>query len=74
MIVDGPLEPLFSSPTVTDAGSKQIDTEKAVVDSHQPAATTVMLPTMAAGRYIVHWVAAAADGHRTHGGDAFDAR
>jgi hypothetical protein len=71
---DGPLEPAFSSLTVSDASGKQISTQKSSVDARQPAVMTVPLPTLAAGHYIVHWVAVASDGHRTHGDYGFDVK
>lgn len=74
VIFDGPLEPSFSSLTVTDASGKQVNTEKSGVDAHQAAAMAVPLPPLAPGHYIVHWVAVASDGHRTHGDYAFDVK
>ena len=74
VIFDGPLEPSFSSLTVTDASGKQVNTEKSAVDAHQAAAIAVPLPPLAAGHYTVHWVAVASDGHRTHGDYAFDVK
>jgi methionine-rich copper-binding protein CopC len=71
---DGPLEPAFSSLTVTDASGKQVNTQKATLDAHQPAVMTVPLPPLTAGHYTVHWIAVAADGHRTHGDYAFDVK
>jgi methionine-rich copper-binding protein CopC len=71
---DGPLEPSFSSLTVTDASGKQVNTEKSAVDADQTAAMAVPLPPLAAGHYTVHWVAVADDGHRTHGDYAFDVK
>jgi copper resistance protein C len=71
---DGPLEPAFSSLTVTDAGGKQVNTEKSAVDPHEAAVMTVALPTLAAGHYKVNWVAVASDGHRTHGDYSFDVK
>jgi copper resistance protein C len=71
---DGPLEPAFSSLTVTDTTGKQMNTAKAAVDTHEPAIITVPLPTLSAGQYTVHWVAVASDGHRTHGDYAFDVK
>jgi methionine-rich copper-binding protein CopC len=71
---DGPLEPAFSSLTVSDAGGKQVNTEKSTVDAHQPDVMTVPLPTLAAGHYTVHWIAVADDGHRTHGDYGFDVK
>lgn len=71
---DGPLEPSFSSLTVTDASGKRVNTEKSAVDAHQAALMAVPLPPLAAGHYTVHWVAVASDGHRTHGDYAFDVK
>ncbi|APA84701.1 copper resistance protein CopC [Paraburkholderia sprentiae WSM5005] len=71
---DGPLEPAFSSLTVSDASGKQVSTRKSSVDAQQPAVMTVPLPTLAAGHYTVHWVAVARDGHRTHGDYGFDVK
>ncbi|MFM0502149.1 copper resistance protein CopC [Paraburkholderia caffeinilytica] len=74
VIFDGPLEPSFSSLTVTDTNGKQVNTEKSAVDTHQTAAMAVPLPPLASGHYTVHWVAVASDGHRTHGDYAFDVK
>jgi copper resistance protein C len=71
---DGPLEPAFSSLTVTDASGKTVSTQKSAVDAQQPAVMTVPLPSLAAGHYTVHWVAVASDGHRTHGDYGFDVK
>ncbi|ASV99236.1 copper resistance CopC family protein [Paraburkholderia aromaticivorans] len=71
---DGPLEAAFSTLTVTDASGKQVNTQKAAVDEHQPAQIAVPLPPLAAGHYTVHWVAVASDGHRTHGDYAFNVK
>jgi methionine-rich copper-binding protein CopC len=74
VIFDGPLEPSFSSLTVTDASGKQVNTEKSVVDARQTAQMSVVLPLLVAGHYTVHWVAVASDGHRTHGDYGFDVK
>jgi copper resistance protein C len=71
---DGPLEPAFSSLTVSDASGKQVNTAKSAVDEHQASVMTVALPTLAAGHYKVNWVAVASDGHRTHGDYSFDVK
>lgn len=71
---DGPLEPAFSSLTVSDAAGKQVNTAKSAVDAGQPDVITVALPPLPAGRYTVHWAAVAADGHRTHGDYAFNVK
>jgi methionine-rich copper-binding protein CopC len=74
VIFDGPLEPAFSSLTVTDASGKQVSTQKSSVDTHDPTTITVPLPSLAAGHYTVHWIAVASDGHRTHGDYGFDVK
>jgi copper resistance protein C len=74
IIFDGPLEPSFTSLTVTDSTGKQVNLEKAAVDAKQPATIHVPLPPLPKGRYTVHWVAVADDGHRTHGDYSFDVK
>lgn len=71
---DGPLEPAFSTLTVTDASGTRIGAQKSTVDPHDPATISVPLPPLAAGHYTVHWVAVADDGHRTHGDYGFDVK
>ncbi|MBP0589598.1 copper resistance protein CopC [Paraburkholderia sp. LEh10] len=71
---DGPLEPAFSSLTVTNASGTQVNTAKSGIDAHQPNVESVALPALPAGKYIVHWVAVAPDGHRTHGDYAFNVK
>jgi methionine-rich copper-binding protein CopC len=71
---DGPLEPAFSSLTITNAAGKQVNADKSLVDAQQPDVITVALPPLQAGRYTVHWVAVASDGHRTHGDYAFEVK
>jgi copper resistance protein C len=71
---DGPLEPAFSSLTVTDASGKQVNTEKSAVDAQHHENISVALPALQAGRYTVHWVAIADDGHRTHGDYRFEVK
>lgn len=51
-----------------------VNTDKSLVDAHQPDVITVALPPLQAGRYTVHWVAVASDGHRTHGDYAFEVK
>ncbi|MGT2472137.1 copper resistance CopC family protein [Paraburkholderia terrae] len=72
--VNGPLEPAFSSLTVTDASGKQVNTSKAVVDAQDHDAISLALPALQSGRYTVHWVAVASDGHRTHGDYSFEVK
>ena len=71
---DGPLEPAFSTLTVTDAAGKQVNDGKSSVDPQQPTVMTVGVPALTAGRYTVHWVAVASDGHRTHGDYSFNVK
>ncbi|CAD6559898.1 Copper resistance protein C [Paraburkholderia kirstenboschensis] len=71
---DGPLEPAFSSVTVTNAVGVQVNAAKSAVDAQQPDLITVALPPLQAGRYAVHWVAVAVDGHRTHGDYTFEVK
>ncbi|SAK50701.1 copper resistance CopC family protein [Caballeronia ptereochthonis] len=74
IVFDGPLEPAFSSLTVTDASGKQVNAAKAVVDSQHQEAIAVELPPLKSGHYTVHWIAVASDGHRTHGDYGFDVK
>ncbi|WP_250475372.1 copper resistance protein CopC [Caballeronia sp. GAFFF1] len=74
IVFDGPLEPAFSTLTVTDASGKQVNTEKSKVDAQQPSIATLALPALPAGRYTVHWAAVADDGHRTHGDYSFEVK
>src|ERR1700754_285828 len=68
---NGPLEPAFSTLTVTAAAGKPVTTGKASIDANEPDMISVPLPELAAGQYTVHWVAVASDGHRTHGAYTF---
>jgi copper resistance protein C len=74
IVFDGPLEPAFSSLTVSDAGGKQINTTKSEVDSEEPDAMSVALPPLQTGKYTVHWTAIASDGHKTHGDYSFEVK
>jgi hypothetical protein len=71
---NGPLEPAFSTLTVTDAAGKPVTTGKARIDAKTPKVISVPLSGLAAGQYTVHWVAVASDGHRTHGEYTFDVK
>jgi methionine-rich copper-binding protein CopC len=71
---DGPLEPSFTTLTVTDATGKQVNTGKSTVDANQPTVASVPLPVLPAGHYTVHWAAVAQDGHRTHGDYPFNVK
>jgi methionine-rich copper-binding protein CopC len=74
IVFDGPLEPAFSSVTITNAAGNPVNIDKSSVDAHHPEAISVALPPLPAGRYTVHWVAVASDGHRTHGDYAFEVK
>ncbi|WP_109481294.1 copper resistance protein CopC [Paraburkholderia sp. C35] len=74
IVFDGPLEPAFSSLTVTDAGEKQVNTARSAVDAQDHDAISLALPALQSGRYTVHWVAVASDGHRTHGDYSFEVK
>ncbi|KVT60199.1 copper resistance protein CopC [Burkholderia ubonensis] len=71
IVFDGPLEPAFSSLTVSNSAGKQMNTAKAQVSPDNRKSISVALPPLPVDRYTVHWVAVAADGHRTHGDYAF---
>ncbi|AFQ49879.1 copper resistance CopC family protein [Burkholderia cepacia] len=68
---DGPLEPAFSSLIVSNSTGTQVNTARAEVDPNDRKSIHVALPPLPAGSYSVHWVAVAADGHRTHGDYSF---
>jgi copper resistance protein C len=74
IVFDGPLEAAFSSVTVTDTSGKQVNTVKAVIDPQDHDAISVALPALQSGKYTVHWIAVADDGHRTHGDYAFEVK
>lgn len=71
IVFDGPLEPSFSSLTVTDPSGKTVNTAKAEVSHDDTKTISVALPPLGPARYTVHWVAVASDGHRTHGDYSF---
>ncbi|KVD78785.1 copper resistance protein [Burkholderia sp. ABCPW 14] len=71
IVFNGPLEPAFSALTVSDAAGKPVNTAKAAVAPNDAKTISVPLPPLAPGKYTVHWVAVASDGHRTQGDYAF---
>jgi methionine-rich copper-binding protein CopC len=71
IVFDGPLEPAFSSLTVSNSTGKQVNTVKAQVDPNDKKMIRVALPPLPPDKYTVHWVAVAADGHRTQGDYSF---
>jgi copper resistance protein C len=74
IVFDGPLEPAFSTLSVTDASGKTVNPAKAVVDPQTNDSMTVALPPLQPGKYTVHWAAIADDGHRTHGDYTFEVK
>nr|WP_230684524.1 copper resistance protein CopC [Burkholderia cepacia] len=71
IVFDGPLEPAFSSLTVSNSAGKQMNTAKAQVNPDNRKSISIALPPLPTDRYTVHWVAVASDGHRTHGDYSF---
>ncbi|PCE30775.1 copper resistance CopC family protein [Burkholderia ubonensis] len=71
IVFDGPLEPAFSSLNVSNSTGKQVNTAKAQVDPNDRKSIDLALPPLPPDTYTVHWVAVAADGHRTHGDYSF---
>jgi len=68
---DGPLEPAFSTLSVSDAQGHIVSTGHAQVDSTDRKLISVALPSLPSGKYTVHWTAVAADSHRTQGDYSF---
>ncbi|MFT4065098.1 copper homeostasis periplasmic binding protein CopC [Paraburkholderia sp.] len=69
-----PLEPAFSTITLADASGKSAVATASTVDSQDARTMHLALPPLDAGRYAVHWVAVATDGHRTQGDFAFNVK
>jgi len=58
----------FSSLKLKDEKGEEISPKKSETDPSDPKVMTLDVPTnLPAGSYIVHWVAAAVDGHRMEG-------
>ena len=66
-----PLEPAFSRIELSDASGKPAAPTASQVDQSDAKVMHLALPQLTAGRYAVHWVAVATDGHRTQGNFAF---
>ncbi|MEZ0601758.1 copper homeostasis periplasmic binding protein CopC [Paraburkholderia sp. IW21] len=66
-----PLEPAFSKIDLSDASGKPAAPAASQVDTSDAKVMHLALPQLTAGRYAVHWVAVATDGHRTQGDFAF---
>ncbi|OLL29793.1 copper resistance protein [Burkholderia sp. SRS-W-2-2016] len=69
-----PLEPAFSKIVLTDASGKPATTDASTVDGRDPKTMRLALPQLSSGRYAVHWIAVATDGHRTQGDFAFNVK
>jgi methionine-rich copper-binding protein CopC len=69
-----PLEPAFSKITLDDASGKDAVATASTVDTQDAKVMRIALPQLAAGRYAVHWIAVATDGHRTQGDFAFNVK
>ncbi|MBN3805958.1 copper homeostasis periplasmic binding protein CopC [Paraburkholderia sp. Ac-20336] len=69
-----PLEPAFSRITLADASGKPAATTASAVDGQDARVMRLALPPLGAGRYAVHWIAVATDGHRTQGDFAFNVK
>lgn len=66
------LEPAFSAAQVTDQTGKRIDKADARVDENDRTLVIVSLPSLAPGRYTVHWRVLSVDTHATEGDYSFD--
>jgi methionine-rich copper-binding protein CopC len=66
-----PLAPAFSRIDVSDTSGKPAAPDASQVDQSDAKVMRLALPQLTAGRYAVHWVAVATDGHRTQGNFAF---
>ena len=69
-----PLEPAFSKITLDDASGKDAAANASEVDGKDARVMHLALPQLIAGRYAVHWIAVATDGHRTQGDFAFNVK
>jgi copper resistance protein C len=66
-----PLEPAFSSVTVTNSANQPVDKKDATVDPAQPTTLQVSLQPIGPGGYTVHWRVVSVDTHVTEGTFAF---
>jgi methionine-rich copper-binding protein CopC len=62
-----PVEPKFSSLTLTDEQGRKYNTTASAPVPTDPKTLTLGLPTLQPGGYLVHWTSVAADGHRMEG-------
>lgn len=63
---DADLEPAFTQIKVENAQG-QVVSRNSHVDKNNPRLLEADLPSLAPGRYQVHWIAVATDSHRTVG-------
>jgi copper resistance protein C len=61
------IEAKFSSIQLTDESGKSADKEVSKPAPGDPKTLTLVVPSLAPGSYIVHWVNVATDGHRMDG-------
>jgi copper resistance protein C len=69
-----PLEPAFSKITLDAASGTPTVSTASEVDGSDAKVMHLALPQLAAGRYAVHWIAVATDGHRTQGDFSFNVK
>ena len=69
-----PLEAAFSKITLADDIGKAAAPATAEVDQQDAKVMRLPLPQLSTGRYAVHWIAVATDGHRTQGNFAFNVK
>ena len=62
-----PLEPKFSSLSVTDTQGNKLNTASSLPLPNDPKTLTLALPPLKPGDYLVHWITVAPDGHRMEG-------
>lgn len=61
------VEEAFSTVTLSDGDGRPVVSEKAKVDSANPAILRLTAPILTAGSYTVTWAVAGHDGHRRKG-------
>ena len=65
------VEKMFTSAVLTTAAGATVATDKATVDSANPAMVRLALPALPSGAYVVKWTAVGHDGHRRSGDIGF---
>jgi copper resistance protein C len=68
------VEEKFSSISVTDEQGKKVSKTSSQSVAGDPKTLTLPLPTLTPGKYQVHWVSVAADGHRLEGEYKFNVK